>query len=522
VGDGNATRLEARRGSVSGNGRRSALPALAAWSAWCALPGLLARCFEPALAALLAFAALGVALLATREGSVRGMACAPRQLAALAAATCAGALSQPAWLRAALRIGLLLGLAPHLPPPAPPGPAEAPALWLGAALVGPAAEELLYRERLMGALRGAGPVVAVALSSALFALPHLEPWAVLAAFLAGLWLGALAWTLRGVALCVGYHVGLDAACLAAGVEIRARAACVAAALAGGASLCAGLRAVRAPRAAFAGALGLTALLAAASAAASVLEFEGELALESLVPALPPVRVTGIGVATLNGSGGGPALETLTLAGGITGTATVPITDPLVSNSGMVGLRLAARAGKGRLYPFQPPASLSTPQLSRGELPVPGMVRLCFLAGCSFGLNLPLMWKTANATVGLGIGGVLAVDPYGTLRRSVLGAPWTLRTASLTVPVSGSRFTAFASGFAHGPFSFTGSTALPGGAVQLVTPLRVESLGGPDVPSGFARLTLHFVPEPHSLFVLAPSIALLAAGAWRRRRRGGSS
>ena len=83
-------------------------------------------------------------------------------------------------------------------------------------------------------------------------------------------------------------------------------------------------------------------------------------------------------------------------------------------------------------------------------------------------------------------------------------------------------TAFASGFAHGPLSFTGSTARPGGAVQLVTPVVVHGSEGLSPPSGFARLTLHFVPEPRALFVLAPSIALLAAGARRRRRRGGSS
>jgi len=56
----------------------------------------------------------------------------------------------------------------------------------------------------------------------------------------------------------------------------------------------------------------------------------------------------------------------------------------------------------------------------------------------------------------------------------------------------------------------------------VTPLVVQSSDGVTLPTGFARLTLRFVPEPDALLVLPPSIALLAAGARRMRRRGGSS
>jgi hypothetical protein len=346
----------------------------------------------------------------------------------------------------------------------------------------------------------------------------------LGAFLFGLWLGALALASRGLSPCIGYHAGLNLACLGAGMPVRPRAICVAAALAGSALLVASLRAARAGRARCACAGALALLLAAGSAAARVVDFSGELALEPLHPSLPPARIEGVGVATLNGSGAGAALRTLSLAGGLAGTVTIPVTDPIVSNGGLVALRFAARLGSGALRPFQPAVSLSTPQLSQGALALHGSARLCMLTGaCGMGLDLPLYSDLLGVPRGLGVGGLLAVEPTGTARHTVLGAPWTPRTALLAVPTSGgSSATAFASGFAHGPFSFSGSTALPGGAVQLVTPLLVEGTAGLTPPTGFTRLTLHFVPEPRALFVLAPSIALLAAGARRRRRRGGSS
>jgi membrane protease YdiL (CAAX protease family) len=506
-------------------GRRSAaevLAALLAFTAWCALPALLARWLAPAEALLASCAAFAAALLATRarDGARAPEAGAARAVAAFAAAACAGALAQPAWLRGVAQAGRALALPPALPPLAAHALVDAPALWLAAGLVGPLAEELLFRERLPRALRRLGLVPALCLCSALFALPHREPWWMLGAFLLGLWLGVLARASRRVALCVGYHAGLNAACLIAGMPVRARASCVGSALAGSAALWAGLRAARVPRA---GALaaGLGALLAAGSAAAAVYEWSGELRLEPLQPAIPPIVIHGAGVAELNGAGSGPALETLSLAGGISGAAVVPVTDPVVSNAGLAAVRWSARLGTGSLRPFQPPATFFTPQLSRGELPVFGDVRLCFFVDCSTAMKLPLAGQTVNGSVGLGVGGLLAVSPSAPVRHSVIGAPWTPRTALLSVPTpAGGTATAFASGFAHGPFSFTGSTAAAGGVLQLVTPLRVESLASLAVPSGFARLTLHFVPEPRALLVLAPSIALLAAGARRRRRRGG--
>jgi hypothetical protein len=281
--------------------------------------------------------------------------------------------------------------------------------------------------------------------------------------------------------------------------------------------------LRATRSGVRRALLLAALASAAGARAEIFEFEGELTLEPLLPAIPPVRIEGAGVATLNGSGAGVALRTLSLAGGVAGTATVPVTDPVVSNGGIEALRMKARVGTGRLRPFQPPVAFPEPQLSSGELSVRGALKLCLFGSCGAGLDLPLYGATVNGDAGLGLDGLLPIAPLATIRHSLLGAPWTPGTASLAVRTEGGgEVSAVLSGFAHGPYSFTGSTALPGGELSLVTPLVFDSTGGAAVPpSGFARLTLRFVPEPRGLFALAPSIALLVLGA-RRRRRGGAS
>ena len=79
-------------------------------------------------------------------------------------------------------------------------------------LLAPVFEEVLYRERLLPALQGlVGRAPALLMSSALFALPHLEPWPVFGTFVAGNLLGALWLAWRSVSLCVGTHLGLNLA-----------------------------------------------------------------------------------------------------------------------------------------------------------------------------------------------------------------------------------------------------------------------------------------------------------------------
>ena len=85
------------------------------------------------------------------------------------------------------------------------------------------------------------------------------------------------------------------------------------------------------------------------------------------------------------------------------------------------------------------------------------------------------------------------------------APWTLRTA--TVPIettAGATVEVYSTGWVHGAASFTTSTALTGGTLSVVTPVRVTS----DLPlelGGFGRMTLRFVPEPGLLLLLASGL-----------------
>jgi hypothetical protein len=242
---------------------------------------------------------------------------------------------------------------------------------------------------------------------------------------------------------------------------------------------------------------------------------GTLTLEFLDPGIPDATITGVGVADVNPGGGGAALVTLGIAGGISGTVTVPVADPYSAGS-LFSVMIAASLGFGTLGPFQPGAPLGEPQLTRNTLPMPGTARLCVLApGCGFGPLLPL---TANSgQTGVGVGGLLTAGGVGSVRFSVQAAPWTVGTATLTLATTqGGSVSVARAGFAHGPWSFaTGSTALPGGALQLVTPIAIESQSGESLPA-FGVLTLRFVPEPGSLLLLAPGLLGLFALARMRR------
>ncbi len=223
----------------------------------------------------------------------------------------------------------------------------------------------------------------------------------------------------------------------------------------------------------------------------------------------PVAFTGSGVATLNGSNGGVHLSALGLAGGITGSATIlPLTDPETAT--LLSVRVAVTLGTGTLYPFAPPAPPSQPQLTQRTLPVRGALKFCFLfPGCSIYLPLPLTINQGRTGVGVG-GGLLTVGGFGSGPAiSRQGAPWTLRTATLPIATTGGgSATLVATGWVHGPLTFTSSTAVAGGSVSLVTPVRVISDAGLALGM-FARLTLRFIPEPGLELLLGSGIAALA-------------
>ncbi len=195
-------------------------------SVWCLL------LLGAALRAPLALTYLACAVLLT---CARPAARVPAASGAALLACTAGFVALPAWLALIVLVGRGLGWAP------PPALSLEPAAsdWLAHVALAPLFEELLYRERLLPALRArVGAPLALVLSSALFAAPHLEAWSVLTTFCVGLVLGGVFLATGGVALCVAYHAGLNAAVLVCGLPLERAAlppiaaACVATGLLG--------------------------------------------------------------------------------------------------------------------------------------------------------------------------------------------------------------------------------------------------------------------------------------------------
>lgn len=127
-----------------------------------------------------------------------------------------GFASYPAWVGVIWVVGVAVGLtgdsetARSLP--------TSPSIWLATVLLSPVFEELLYRERLLPALRARfGVVPAVVLSSVLFAVSHVYAWSVLSTFLVGLSLGAVYAVSGSVALCIAMHAGFNLATLVCGL-----------------------------------------------------------------------------------------------------------------------------------------------------------------------------------------------------------------------------------------------------------------------------------------------------------------
>jgi membrane protease YdiL (CAAX protease family) len=151
------------------------------------------------------------ALLVTASRRRRALERA-RSALGIAVGTVAGWATYPMWVFLIVSLGLALGLPPR---EGLDRPAQGIASILSAVVLAPVFEELLYRERLLVALRArAGASVAIAVTSVLFALPHLEAWSVLGTFLVGLALGVTRVVAGSISLCIGIHAGLNLASVA--------------------------------------------------------------------------------------------------------------------------------------------------------------------------------------------------------------------------------------------------------------------------------------------------------------------
>jgi hypothetical protein len=249
------------------------------------------------------------------------------------------------------------------------------------------------------------------------------------------------------------------------------------------------------------------MLVAGPVSAKTLEWHGTLKME-LWPGAT-VSNQGSGVATVNDSSGGAHLSTLRVAGGITGSVVIPLTDPEVTGT-MKSIRVdPARLGTGTLTgisgapPIAPPAAI----------PLPGVMRVCiFQPDCAY--FLPMELTLNNGKTGMGVGGLLTVGGNGSVRISIEAAPWTLATVSGLNQTAGGGFkTLTRVGFVHGPASATGgasgsSTAAPSGVIQLIAPQQVRMhgvTGNGSWIATFTTLTLHFIPEPGLLLLIGSGV-----------------
>jgi hypothetical protein len=253
---------------------------------------------------------------------------------------------------------------------------------------------------------------------------------------------------------------------------------------------------------------LLSILLSASGHAAQQSWEGTLEAE-LSFRHDPIRFLGSGIADVTY---GSQLEAVHLAGGISGSATIPLTDPLVTGQAK-SIRVEASLGTGDLSPFSP---IATPQLTNNSLPLNGGLRVClFAAGCDTSYLIPFASRKGEA--GVGLGGSWTFGGFGAIRISIESAPWTFLSASVGDRTDNDGTTVIqTSGFIHGPVSWSGSAGLTSGILQLVAPVRIRDVAEMNI-SGFVWQTIRFVPEPEVPLLLASgAVGLLVLGRHRAR------
>ena len=145
-----------------------------------------------------------------------------------------------------------------------------------------------------------------------------------------------------------------------------------------------------------------------------------------------------------------------------------------------------------------------------ELTVKGFSRLCIVdPSCnSFTLDIPYFLDASNR---VGVGGLLTAGGNGAIRISLEAAPWTIGSGTAINQTQEGNFkTVTVTGFAHGAGSGALSAAASG-MIQLISPMQITTVNAGDnneSQSVFSILTLHFVPEPGMLLMLASALCFL--------------
>ena len=265
---------------------------------------------------------------------------------------------------------------------------------------------------------------------------------------------------------------------------------------------------------------LLALGLAGAAGAATLQYSGTVGSKLAANRIKISRSVSTGVATVNMSGGGGLLHTLRLEGSKTGSNYNPVTDPDTSGTiktiGVEGTRMT-----GTLGDFQ------NPPLTSNMMLIKGFTRLCLFQPCgqlgSINFDVPL--SANGGSMGVGIGGVMTRGGIGSIRISIEAAPWTLGSGTAVNQTGKGNFkTVTVTGFIHEAGSGTGggsSTAVNSGVVQLITPMQVNTVGvngNVTLQSLFTMLTIHFIPEPGVLLLLAAGLVGMGLLGRDRMRR----
>lgn len=268
------------------------------------------------------------------------------------------------------------------------------------------------------------------------------------------------------------------------------------------------------------------LFTAAPASALVAEIWTRTSLQFTNLGAAEAAATATGLATLNTSSTTSShLLTATLPGATLAGA-VPVTDPNAAPITSVIFSLRNRPdlqGGGILGNISGAIASASGGLAPNTLPMTGGVTICLLSQftCLANLGLPLGATSAELHVGGGVGGILTIGGAATIRISVVGAPYTVKTVTVVNRTNNGGFDLFIeNGFAHGPASLTSSTAQSSGVLQIVTASHttIVAPGQGDVGGMISRTLVHVVPEPTAfLLLVAGATGAASLGRLRGRR-----